>query len=107
MKAVGATDGQVMSVFLGEAAAIGGLGGLGGLAVGWLVSAGVNLIVQQYYLSQLTSQGGSAPSGDVVVTPLWVCIVVPLFATGMGMLAGIYPARRAASLDPVEALRAE
>ncbi|HLF02625.1 MAG TPA: ABC transporter permease [Anaerolineales bacterium] len=107
MKAVGATDGQVMSVFLGEAAAIGGLGGLGGLAVGWLVSVGVNLIVQQYYLSQLASQGGSAPSGDVVVTPLWLCVVVPLFATAMGVLAGIYPARRAASLDPVEALRAE
>lgn len=107
MKAVGATDNQVMTVFLAEAGAIGGLGGLGGLIVGWAVSLGVNLIVQQYYLQQMAAEGGAAASGDIVVTPLWLFIVAPTFAVIIGVLAGIYPARRAASLDPVVALRSE
>ncbi|MBI3360169.1 MAG: ABC transporter permease [Chloroflexi bacterium] len=106
MKAVGATDGQVLTVFLAEAGAIGAIGGAGGLLVGWGFSFAANILVRQFYLSQLT-QGGSSPQGDLVVTPLWVFIAGPLLAVGMGMLAGLYPARRAASLDPVEALRSE
>jgi putative ABC transport system permease protein len=107
MKALGATDEQVMGVFLAEAAAIGGLGGVGGLSLGWLFSQAINLLAQQFYLPQLAAQGGSALSGDLIVTPAWVFVVIPMFAMGMGVLAGIYPARRAAMLDPVVALRAE
>jgi len=69
MKAVGATNEQVMSVFLVEAATI---GGLGGLAIGVIVSIGLNLIAKQYYLTQLT-QGAPSPGGvpgDVIATPL-------------------------------------
>ena len=65
------------------------------------------MIVQQYYLQQMAAEGGSAASGDIVVTPLWLFIVAPTFAVIIGVLAGIYPARRAASLDPVVALRSE
>jgi putative ABC transport system permease protein len=106
MKAVGATDGQVMGVFLAEAGAIGGLGGLGGLLVGVIAGIGLNVVARQYFMQQLAEQGGSVP-GNVIVTPLWLWVVAPVFATLMGVLAGIYPARRAAGLDPVVALRAE
>jgi putative ABC transport system permease protein len=106
MKAVGATDGQVMGVFLAEAGAIGGLGGVGGLLVGLIVAIGLNVIAKQYFAQQLAAQGGNAPS-SIIVTPLWLFIVAPVFATLMGVLAGIYPARRAAALDPVVALRSE
>jgi putative ABC transport system permease protein len=106
MKALGATDGQVMGVFLAEAAGIGGLGGAGGLSLGWLISQAINLLVQQFYLPQLQAQGGIV-TGSLIVTPTWVFVVIPLFAMGMGVLAGVYPARRAAMLDPVVALRAD
>jgi putative ABC transport system permease protein len=107
MKAVGATDEQVMGVFLAEAGAIGALGGVGGVTIGVAVCFGVNILIQQYYLQQLAAQGGSAGNGDIVVTPLWLFIIAPVFAAFIGVLAGIYPARRAAALDPVVALRSE
>lgn len=106
MKAVGATDGQVMGIFLAEAGAIGGLGGLGGLLIGVGLGFALNAVAHQYFAQQLAAQGGSVPS-TIVITPLWLYIVAPLFAAGMGVLAGIYPARRAATLDPVVALRSE
>jgi putative ABC transport system permease protein len=111
MKAVGATTRQVMTVFLAEAAAIGGGGGLGGLAVGLLLSQIVNVVMRQAVSSQLASGPGGAPAAggpiDIVATPLWLIVVAPLFAAFVGILAGLYPARRAAALDPVVALRYE
>lgn len=112
MKAVGATDDQVMAVFLAEAGAIGGLGGVGGMVAGWLISLGANVLVQQYYLPSVTAQSGgtastATASAGVIAAPAWLFIGVPLFAAVMGIVAGYYPARRAAALDPVEALRAE
>jgi putative ABC transport system permease protein len=112
MKAVGATDDQVMAVFLAEAGAIGGLGGLGGTLLGWLVALAANVLVQQYYLPTLTASSGgtttsTAASGTLIAAPAWLLIGVPFFAVFMGVAAGWYPARRAASLDPVVALRSE
>lgn len=105
MKAVGATSQQVTWVFLAEAAAIGGGGGLAGLGLGGLLSQAADVILRQAASAQFSGAGGAPES--FVVTPLWMVIVAPLFAAGVGMLAGLYPARRAAALDPVVALRSE
>jgi putative ABC transport system permease protein len=106
MKAVGATTRQVTTIFLAEAAAIGGAGGLIGLAVGLAVSQAVNAVASQSVAGQLGSAGATGPV-SVVVTPAWLLILAPLFAMGVGIVAGLYPARRAAQLDPVVALRYE
>lgn len=112
MKAVGATNRDVMTVFLAEAGAIGAAGGIGGIAVGIFVSQVINVIVRAYITAQTTAPGGTGATAgggsiDVVAIPLWLPIFALLFATGMGVLSGIYPAQRAASLDPVAALRHE
>jgi len=108
MKAVGATTRQVTTVFLSEAAAIGGGGGLLGLAVGLLLAQAINAAASQSVSQQLAGPGGG-PSGpvNIVATPLWLLVLAPLFAMLVGIIAGLYPARRAARLDPVSALRYE
>jgi putative ABC transport system permease protein len=106
MKAVGATNRDVLSIFLGEAAGIGFLGGLGGVAVGWLSGQGINVAALVYFANQ-TSQSGGAPIGVAVSTPVWLPIFALVFATLIGLISGLYPALRAATLVPVQALKYE
>jgi putative ABC transport system permease protein len=62
MKAVGATNRDVLAIFLGEAAGIGFLGGLGGTLIGWLAGQGLNVIAIVYLANQAGQQGGAPPS---------------------------------------------
>ncbi len=106
MKAVGATNRDVLSIFLGEAAGIGFLGGLGGVLIGWLTGQGINVIALVYMAQQSASQGGMPPS-VAVSTPAWLPIFALVFATLIGLISGLYPALRAATLVPVQALKYE
>ncbi len=103
MKAIGATNRDVMTVFLAEAAAIGLLGGVLGVMVGILLSQIVNL----FALSYLSTQTGGLGPSFVVYTPPWLILLSLAFATFVGLLSGIYPAMRAATLNPVSALKYE
>lgn len=105
MKAIGATNHNILSIFLGEAAGIGFVGGLGGTALGWGVSAVLNVVVKSYYAGQ--ASGGSIPPSVVTVTPFWLPLFTLLFATVIGLVSGLYPALRAATLVPVDALKYE
>ncbi|HSM57265.1 MAG TPA: ABC transporter permease [Candidatus Sulfomarinibacteraceae bacterium] len=106
MKAVGATNRHVLSVFLGEAAGIGFLGGLGGVAIGWGLGQVLNVVALAYLAGQ-SVQSGAPPPTVAVYTPLWLPIFALVFATIIGFLSGLYPALSAATLPPVTALKYE
>jgi putative ABC transport system permease protein len=106
MKAIGATNRDVLTIFLGEAAGIGFLGGFGGIALGWLGGQLLNVALLAYLTSQAAQQGGPPP-GIVVFTPVWLLPFSLLFATLVGLVSGLYPALRAATLMPVMALKYE
>jgi putative ABC transport system permease protein len=106
MKAVGATNRDVLSIFLGEAAGIGFLGGLGGVLIGWLSGQGIN-VAAIVYLAGQTAQQGAPPPSVAVYTPIWLPVFALVFATLIGLISGLYPALRAATLVPVMALKYE
>ncbi len=107
MKAIGATNRDVLSVFLGEAAGIGLLGGIGGVALGWSISQMMNVLALAYLAGQAAQTGGPPPPSVAVVTPIWLVVFALAFATLIGLLSGLYPALRAATLIPVIALKYE
>lgn len=106
MKAVGASNKDVLSIFLGEAAGIGFIGGLGGVLIGWGASAIINVVALSYYASQVAEQGGLVPS-MATSTPFWLPIFALVFATVIGLISGLYPALNAATMVPVTALKYE
>lgn len=106
MKAVGATNRDVLAIFLGEASGIGFLGGLGGVLIGWLAGQAINVIAIVYLAGQASQQGGPPPS-VAVYTPLWLPVFALVFSTLIGMVSGLYPALRAATMIPVMALKYE
>lgn len=106
MKAIGATNRDVLAIFLGEAAGIGFLGGLGGVLIGWLAGQGLN-VVAMVYLANQTAQSGGPPPSIAVYTPLWLPLFTLAFSTLIGLLSGLYPALRAATMIPVLALKYE
>ncbi len=106
MKAVGATNRDVLAIFLGEAAGIGFIGGAGGVLIGWLAGQGLNVVAVVYLAQQAAQQGGVPPS-VAVYTPIWLPVFVLLFSVFIGMVSGLYPALRAATMIPVQALKYE
>lgn len=106
MKAVGATNRDVLSVFLGEAAGIGFIGGLGGVALGWSAGEIINVLAVAFLAGQAATNGTPPPT-SAVYTPTWLPIFSVVFATLIGLISGLYPALRAATLVPVTALKYE
>lgn len=99
MKAVGASDRDVQKIFFFESSIIGFLGGVFGLGLGLGVSLLINRVVN-YFLAQ---QG--VPTIDYFSFPWWLCVGAVGFAVFVSLVSGIYPAMRAARVDPVVALR--
>jgi putative ABC transport system permease protein len=90
-KAIGARRSDIVVQFLTEAVVLTALGGILGLALGWSISRAAGLIF---------------PNLPTAV-PLWAAAAGVLVSVGVGLFFGIWPASRAARLDPVEALRYE
>lgn len=101
MKAIGGSDRDVRGIFMVEAATIGVLGGICGIALGWGVGRIINFGANMY----IESQGGTP--GNLFSLPWWLIGGALGFALVVSLLAGSYPARRAARLDPIQALRHE
>ncbi len=104
MKAVGAKDRHILSMFLAEGGMIGLVGGWLGVLVGWLVSfPGDNIALRLIH-----EQDPDMPTPETVFRyPLWLVIGSPVLAIIVTTLAGLLPARRASRVEPVVALRAE
>jgi len=99
MKAIGASDKDVKKIFFFESGMIGFLGGVFGLSLGWVVSMLINQIANHF----LAKQG--VPYVNYFSFPLWLCLGAIAFSIFISLAAGLYPALRAARVDPVVALR--
>lgn len=101
MKALGASDRDVRQLFFAEAGAMGLVGGALGVTLGWaigrVINFGTNLWLKQQAL----------PPEQIWLVPWWLVLGALGFAVFVSLAAGIYPAARAAKLDPVQALRYE
>jgi putative ABC transport system permease protein len=102
LKAIGASPGNIRALFMTEAAFIGLVGGVVGTIGGWLLGLGLNRGI----LALLRWREIPVEGTFFVVTG-WLVVLALVFATVVGLLAGLYPAARAARLDPLEALRYE
>ena len=101
MKAIGASDADVRGLFFAEAGAMGLVGGAAGVTLGWaigrLINFGTNIYLERQHF----------PSAQIWSVPLWLVLGAIAFSIVVSLLAGLYPAARAARLDPVQALRYE
>ncbi len=101
LKALGAADRDVKQLFFVEAGAMGLMGGVLGVSMGWLIGRavtwGTNLYLQRQNL----------PPAHVFSVPVWLIFGGIAFSVVVSLVAGLYPASRAARLNPVEALRYE
>jgi putative ABC transport system permease protein len=99
MKAIGGSEGEIKTIFFVEAAVIGVAGAALGLVLGWCVTRVANLVVNVRIL----------PEGEAAVNlfyfPAWLILGAVGFSVLVSLAAGLYPAFRAARIDPVEALR--
>ena len=101
LKALGASDRDVKQLFFFEAGVMGLFGGIFGLFLGWLIGRALNFGTN-FYLHRR-----DLPSVDISSVPWWLALLAIAFAVAVSLVAGLYPASRAARLNPVEALRYE
>jgi putative ABC transport system permease protein len=87
-KAIGARRKDILWQFLIEAMTLTGVGGLIGLGIGWLTTLGIRVFVPSY-------------------VPIWAPIGGFIASVGIGLIFGLWPAWKAARLDPIESLRYE
>jgi len=101
MKAIGASDADVKKLFFAEAGAMGVLGGVLGVVLGWAIGQVINFGTNVYLKRQ------SLPPEHFWAVPWWLVAFAIGFALVVSLVSGLYPAGRAARLDPVQALRYE
>lgn len=101
MKAIGADDMDVKKLFFAEAGVMGLFGGGVGVILGWTIGQVINFGANVYLKRQ------HIPPEQIWSTPFWLVIASIVFSALLSLLSGLYPAARAARLDPVQALRYE
>jgi putative ABC transport system permease protein len=101
LKALGAADSDVQRLFFVEAGVMGLLGGIFGVVFGWLlgraITYGTNVYLHRQNLNSI----------ELSSVPWWLVLSALGFAVLVSLAAGLYPASRAARLNPVDALRYE
>lgn len=99
MKTIGASSYDIWRMFLTESMIIGFFGGFFGVVMGLLLSSLVN-----YGMNWLAGMFGGAHA-NLFARPIWFIAFIMVFSTVVGVITGIYPARRAARLNALQALR--
>ena len=102
LKALGATSREVRLMFTADAVLLGIIGGFVGVILGTLLGRLVDWVGHLYLESE-----GVIGIGQMSIVPPWLAIGALIFAAFIGVLGGLYPAARAARLDPVVALKHE
>jgi putative ABC transport system permease protein len=101
LKALGAADLDVQQLFFVEAGVMGLFGGILGVLFGWLLGRALTFGTNVYLKRQ------NLNSIELSSVPLWLVFSAIAFAILVSLVAGLYPASRAAKLNPVDALRYE
>jgi putative ABC transport system permease protein len=101
MKALGADDIDVKKLFFAEAGAMGMVGGALGVLLGWLIGRAINFGTTIYLQRQ------NMPPENIWAVSGWLVGFALIFAVLVSLGAALYPASRAAKLDPIQALRYE
>tara|TARA_B100000508_G_scaffold141027_1_gene145359 strand:- start:5054 stop:6208 length:1155 start_codon:yes stop_codon:yes gene_type:complete len=101
MRTIGASPSDIKWLFVSESIIVGFLGGLSGIVMGVIFGATINVLLN-FVASQF---GGQAV--QLFSFPLTFLTFIALFSAAVGYLTGIFPARRAASLNPLDAIRYE
>ena len=98
-----AAEGKVQALFLLEGTLVGAGGGALGLLCTWAVSFPGDAVAR----SVIEKQAHVSLEGSAFAFPWWLLVAVPAFVSLLTMLAAVYPARRAARVNPITALRHE
>ena len=96
MKSIGATNKQILVMFLVESGLIGLIGGILGVVLGISIAEIVEIIAANFGFSMLA-----------ITLNFKIIVFILLFSFGIGMISGVVPAYQAAKLKPVDALRYE
>lgn len=101
LKAIGATNSDVWKIFLFEALLISTSGGIAGVVGGLVFAQVINVLI-----NRVASHFGGTKV-NIFAYPIWFIATIVVISIVIGFLTGLYPARRAAKLNPLEALRRE
>jgi putative ABC transport system permease protein len=99
MKAIGGSEKEIKMIFFMEAAVIGFVGAVFGLLLGWLVTRIANFVMNTQIFPE------DMDPVNLFYFPLWLILGAVAFSILISLAAGLYPASRAARIDPVRALR--
>jgi len=101
MRTIGASPNDVKYLFVSESVVVGFMGGVTGIAMGVVFGLTINL-----FLNIVAGQFGGQ-SVNLFSFPLTFLLFIAAFSAAVGYLTGVFPARRAATLNPLDAIRYE
>ena len=108
-RALGATRRDIIQQFLWETVVLSGTGGVLGIAIGFLCKptlAGIRSAIMAMFPHLAEALPPNIKNLEPRIAP-WSIVVALVISVGVGIVFGLYPARRAANMDPIEALRHE
>ncbi len=101
LKSLGADERDIKFLFLTESAVIGLVGSILGILVGWIITRVASKVAQMFMAKE------GIHGFDPFALPIWLIVAALALGLSVSLIAGHYPASRAARVDPVEALRNE